>query len=545
MGAMSEVVGLDCAEEFFAPVAADMVDGLVGQYCATRKRIEAVAAFVEDEINGGVIHYFLDGNCDPNNGRMSMKRSASQLFDPTGAVAALNSAYWSKAMQMTDVLDFMPQKRRDEWNKSITEQTCPEFTEETVRSTLTGLLNMRSQFLAERVDGIFRGLSGEHVTNSPAAFGKRMIVGYVLNEYHHENHGKCGLINDLRCVIAKFMGRDEPKYYASSALIQALKGRWGEWVEVDGGSLKIRLYKKGTAHIEVHPDMAWRLNLVLAHLYPMAIPPEFRTKPKRKAKEVRLIQRPLPFAVVELLAQMRQAYRMVKQDNWRNPYRKDYIQNAVEFDTGYNWEKTSKHAKDEAEKVLESIGGVKAKEGWFQFGYNPGEVLNEIIASGCIPDQKAHQFYPTPENVAAAAIELAEIGPDHFCLEPSAGTGGLADHMPKTQTHCIEVSKLRCDVLAAKGYDVTQADFLEWATKTTDRFDRIVMNPPFDQGRWKAHLEAAASLLKPGGRLVAILPVSAKGKDLLPGHICSFPETFDNAFAGTSVSVTIACVQQP
>ena len=46
------------------------------------------------------------------------------------------------------------------------------------------------------------------------------------------------------------------------------------------------------------------------------------------------------------------------------------------------------------------------------------------------------------------------------------------------------------------------------------------MNPPFSEGRWEAHLVAAADLVNPhGGRLVAVLPMNAKGKvkDLLPG----------------------------
>lgn len=533
MGAMTDIIGLEDAGEFFAPASTDLIDGLVGQYRSMRVKIEQIAAMVTGE-TAGAMSYFLDGNGrDSRYGTPSVER----LFEVSGAVAALNSAYWSKAMQLTDVLNYMPQARRDEWNKSISEQTCPEFEDETVRATLQGLLAQRHQFLAERVDGIFRGLSGEHVTNSPAAFGKRMIVGYVLNDYWSANHGKCGLINDLRCVIAKFMGRDEPGYSASEGLINALKGRWGEWVPVDGGAMKIRLYKKGTAHIEVHPDMAWRLNSTLAAIYPMAIPPEFRQKPKRKPKEVELIQRPLPFAVINILASMKQATRAIKQDgNWRQPYRHENVQNALKYD---HYGQVDKHVLAEACNVLESIGGVKSTEGWWQFDYHPGDVIAGIVASGCVPDQKAHQFYPTPEKVAAIAAEIAVIEPHHLCLEPSAGTGGLADHMPKEQTRCIEVSKLRCDVLTAKGYDVTHADFIEWSSKTLDRFDRIVMNPPFDQGRWQAHLEAAASLLKPHGRLVAILPAGANGKDVLPGFNCWFPQTFDNEFAGTSVSVVI------
>lgn len=541
MGAMTDIVGLEDAGEFFAPASTDLIDGLVGQYRSMRVKIEQIAAMVNGE-TAGAMSYFLNGNGrDSRYGTPSVER----LFEVSGAVGALNSAYWSKAMQLTDVLNYMPQARRDEWNKSISEQTCPEFEDETVRATLQGLLAQRHQFLAERVDGIFRGLSGEHVTNSPAAFGKRMIVGYVLNDSWSANYGKCGLINDLRCVIAKFMGRDEPGYSASEGLINALKGRWGEWIPVDGGAMKIRLYKKGTAHIEVHPDMAWRLNSTLAAIYPLAIPPEFRQKPKRKPKEVDLIQRPLPFAVINVLASMKPATRTIKQEgNWRQPYRHEKVSNALQYD---HYGAVDKHVLAEVCSVLESIGGVKSTEGWWQFDYHPGDVIADIVASGCVPDQKAHQFYPTPASLAQRSVDLAEIGLNHECLEPSAGTGGLADLMPTERTTCVEISGLHHKVLEAKGHRVVWNDFLTWASgRAADgkTFDRIVMNPPFDRGQWQAHVEHAAGLLKQGGRLVAILPSGARNSLTLPGFLLQWHGPFDNQFPGASVSVVILVAER-
>ena len=188
---------------------------------------------------GAAVPYFLEGNVE-NSGRWAP--SVSALFDRKGAIAALNSTYWSKALALTDVLDLMPQKRRTEWHDTIQQHKCPEFEEETVRNTIMDLLHMRQQFLAERVDGIFRGLSGEHVTNAPEAFGKRMIIARVLTPYDTVEHSTAGLINDLRAVVAKFMGRDAPGYQASEHLVRQLRGRWGEWVSIDGGALRIRLY---------------------------------------------------------------------------------------------------------------------------------------------------------------------------------------------------------------------------------------------------------------------------------------------------------------
>ena len=530
---MTNLEIIDDGAEFFAPVSTDAIAGMVAQYQAMRGRIEQVANVVTGEM-AAAMAYFLDGNSDRNS-RWAAP-SVEHLFQPAGAVAALNASYWSKALQLTDVLDLMPQARRDEWNKSILERTTPDFTDETVRNTLVDLINMRATFFAERVDGLFRGLSGEHVTNAPQGFGKRMIVGYMLTEWGGIDHSRAGLVNDLRAVIAKFMGRDEPKHYATAPLLDRLKSRWGEWVDVDGGALRVRIYKKGTAHIEVHPDMAWRLNQILASLYPLAIPPEFRARPKRRVREFSLIRKPLPFLVVETLGSCLEPLRERFGDGYRGPQFRD-VPMTRQF--SFN---ASKDAIPEAERVLQAIGGVKQPGGHFLFDYEPGPVLAEIVVSGCIPDQRSHQYYPTPAGLAQRLVELADIEGHHTVLEPSAGQGGLADLLPQERTTCVEVSELHCKVLEAKGHNAIWADFLEWSEhrNVTQRFDRVVMNPPFSEGRWQAHVEHAASMLGPSGQLVAILPEGARNRaGLLPGFNKEWHGPFDNEFAGTSVSVVI------
>ena len=518
MGAMIEIDGIDTGE-FFAPSRTDMIDGLIGQYRQMRAKIEQVVGLFDGDL-GNVVYYFVEGN-KARGGYSSL--SAERIFRKEGAIAQLNADFWSQTLALTDVLDCMPQKRRDEWNKSIIEKTTPEFEESTVRATLETLLGSRAKFLAERVDGIFRNLSGEHVTNSPMGFGKRMIMGYMLS-YSSVCYERAGYINDLRAVIAKFMGRDEPKYGGSSRLMEMLRERWGEWVTIDGGAIRIRLYKKGTAHLEVHPDMAWRLNSILASLYPMAIPSEFRTKPKKRIKTFAMMGRPLPFAVIEIIAACR-------------PRRGSY---SVQL--GYSDKESHPVAWAEAGRVLEMIGGAPTGNGGYEFGYDPHDALDEIIASGCLPDQQAHQFYPTPESVAQEAIAMADIGQNDSCLEPSAGQGGLAEFMPKDRTTCIEISALHCKILEAKGFKTVKADFLLWvdgAWNRGEKFDVVMMNPPFADGRARAHVDAAALLVRKGGRLVAVLPASMREKVTLPGFVITWSSVFSNEFAGTSVSVAI------
>lgn len=522
------------AEKFFAPAPFDLVDGLMGRYRSMRMRIEQVSAMIEGE-TAGAMAYFLDAAkaSDRHVGCLSVDR----LFELKPAIAALDASYWSQAINLTDVLDSMPQARRSEWNESIREHKTPPFEEETVRATLQNLLMSRQKFFAERVDGIFRALSGEHVTNRPQGFGKRMILTGITNAYYSTE--RVGYINDLRCVIAKFMGRDELGWNATGEIVSIARSRHrGQWVTLDGGALRVRCYWNGNAHIEVHPDMAWRLNCVLAQLYPAAIPSEFRQKPKRKAKEFELIQRPLPFAVIQSLAGMMPATEFIDPpDAWKR--RSRTIPNTLKFRYG----DFDKHVRNETEGVLLSIGGVLTKEGHWQFDYDPADVIAEIQCSGCIPDRKSHQFYPTPRWLAEKAVEWAEIGPHDMCLEPSAGTGAITDLLPADRTVCVEISPLHCKVLEAKGLRVECADFLA-ITRAHAKPDVIVMNPPFDQGRWQAHVEHAASLLDKGGRLVAILPASAKSSDPLPDWSCTWLGPFDNAFPGASVSVVVLVAER-
>lgn len=539
---MNEVIHGEIAEDFFAPADTDMVDGLIGRYKKERHRIETVANTMAGEL-GSVVNYFAEGNL--KDGRFGVPSGIHKFFEPAGAIAALNAYYWNQAMSLTDVYDCMPQKRRNEWSELIRTLQAPDFDEETVRNTLGDLLMSRSKFFAERVDGLFRALSGDHVTNQPQGFGKRMIINYILTSYGTLNHEKVGYIDDLRKIIAKFMGRDEPKYGLGNDLVSAARRHNGVWMPADGGALRIRVYNGvGTAHLEVHPEMAWRLNAVLASLYPMAIPPKFRQKPTRKAKEFQLMQKPLPFAVVSMIASMRTVKK--KTQDW--PERYAEIRNARAFDFGEH----DKFVRAEAERVLQAIGGVPTKDGhkeYWQFDYEPTNVLDEIVCNGCIPDHKSHQFYPTPERLAKIVVEHASEGatPGMNWLEPSAGMGGIADFVPEDASlQCYEINEMHCKVLEAKGFSrvgrraVSCLDFLKLAdVYRGGGYHRVVMNPPFSDGRWNAHTEAAARLLRADGRLVAILPASAKGNDLLPGFNHEWHGPYDNEFAGTSVSVVI------
>ena len=509
---LTESADLVLQEPFYAPSTEGALDHLFSQREAVKGRIEAIASFMDGEARQALQHFLTGAEVASSFTRGVPE--ASELLNVERAVASLDATLWSRAMEMTDVMDCMPETRRHEWHEQIQKHKTPEFVPDNVLPTFEFLLGNRAKFLAEKVDGLFRNLSRAHVTNQPEGFGKRMILQYVISDGgSYSDHTKVGYIHDLRSVIARFMGRDDPQHEDTRVAIARATECAGQWITLDGGALRLRVYRGvRTGHLEVHPDMAWRLNAILASLHPAAIPSQFREPPKRKVREFALMQKPLPFEVIGLLRSLRRdGNRLVP------PY-------------GFDADKAQRRRLGE---VIAAIGGSPDGDGWV-FDYDPAEVIAEVLTSGCIPDEVSHQFYPTPDWLAAQAVEAAQIGPDDTCLEPSAGLGALADLMPKGRTVCVEVNGLHCVALASKGHDVVEADFLAWRGGP---FDRVVMNPPYSEGRWLAHLERAAGMVKPVGRLVAILPESARTKKLLPGWETSWGEV--HKFPGTSISVSI------
>lgn len=512
----------DVCEGFFAPVPTDAVDQLIARYQDEAANVRAVGEFVQTHSYRSALHHFLAGNAE---GAVLVRRVNGDLYSVEGAMGHLNGFYWRTLLEMTDVSDYMPYERKKEWESQINSGNAPAFEEATVRSTLQSMLVQRSTFFAERVDGVFRALSKTHITNSPAGFTSRFIIDNA--------ESKSGYLSNLRVVISRFMGQPETTVRNGYSLLRMLSKRPGVWHFVDGAALRIKMFKVGTAHVEVHPEIAARLNSLLALLHPAAIPSRFRTRPKLPPKEFPVLSRSLPQAVISILSEPKTPGEVHYQRVTQNPHAIHFLSDSPYVEDAY--------------QVLEALGGVRRNINryvWFEFDYDPRPAIEQVAISGLVPDDKSHQFYPTREGMADTAAALADIQEGHQCLEPSAGNGALAAKMPLERTTCVEISPMRCEVLNAKGYRTIEADFLVWAEKTYERFDRIILNPPFANNRATLHLQAAAGLLRENGRLVAILPASLRGKDLLPGWDVKWHGPFENQFDGTNVQVSILVAER-
>lgn len=527
---MSVVAEID---EFFAPASFDALDQLLVERNHLKAHIETIAGFMTGKEMQSGFHYFAQGT------RKLYDRfvpEASRIFDEEAAIKALDADFWQRALNLTNVYDFMPHNRRTDWNELIYDMKTPAFEDSRVRSTLSSLLAQRMDFLAEKVDTFFQKLSRTHATNQPQGFCKRSIVASAFDPETGLLGTNGGYIHDLRGVVGQFMGRDEPYWGSTRDVMVYARRTPGKWVAVDGGALRIRAYKKGTCHIEVHEDIAFRLNQILAHLYPEAIPHQNRERPKdqRKAKQVELSARTIPFNVL---------FHLSEGDFHAHANR---IYGSNTFALGASFLSKDGQIKKAVGEVLETIGGVPGKAGiCYTFDYDAGPVIEEIQAYGEIPDRYSHQYYPTPDLIAEAAIDLAEIRPEDRCLEPSAGQGHIAQHLPCEQTTCVEVSALHASILEAKGYPTIKADFLTMTAGqlgSPEGFDVIVMNPPYSKGRAEAHVRHAISMLAPGGRLVGVVPSGVENRWDLQGRSddeMEWGSSYSNAFRHTGVNVQL------
>jgi hypothetical protein len=119
-------------------------------------------------------------------------------------------------------------------------------------------------------------------------------------------------------------------------------------------------------------------------------------------------------------------------------------------------------------------------------------------------------FFPTPRVVVERMLELAAIPSGARVLEPSAGKGDIAELIrqrhPDAQPHLCEIAPRLVQILRAKGFDsVWDQDFLAYQPAETDKYARVLMNPPFENGQDAAHVRHAYECLAAAGRLVAIM----------------------------------------
>lgn len=118
-------------------------------------------------------------------------------------------------------------------------------------------------------------------------------------------------------------------------------------------------------------------------------------------------------------------------------------------------------------------------------------------------------YFPTPDLVIDEMLEHVIMHPTMKVLEPSGGSGAIADgilqYEPGVEMTIIEQHHSLTEVLALKGYEPIAMDFMKWEPEAGVEYDYVMMNPPFEKGQDAEHVMKAHGHLRDSGRLVAIM----------------------------------------
>lgn len=167
------------------------------------------------------------------------------------------------------------------------------------------------------------------------------------------------------------------------------------------------------------------------------------------------------------------------------------------------------------EELFEQSGGVLTDE----------QIQARLVylLERCFQEERAaEQFFPTPDDIIQKyLIPNLALRAGMRVLEPSAGRANIADAVraacPQCDVEVCEINDLRREILELKNYRVVGQDFLKFGVRSSagavmeyepgyqNRYDAIVMNPPFNRGADITHVKRAFEFLKPGGTLVAII----------------------------------------
>ena len=445
------------------------------------------------------------------------------VFEPSQKVEELEHLlkvdFWNTVYQRSNIRDFLDAEKRSEWGYKLhveksNNADLPDFTLENVTETVKGWYASRESFFMDRVDFVFRSLSKTHVTNQPEGFSKKLIfshgcemsfgTGYNIKWETEEK------LFDLECLICILTNRPTPIRSANNSKKNLALGMKHSFL---GDSYQLQVFKTGTIHIWIHPSIAIDLNIWLSKKYPSAIPSQLRTKTKT-FKEYEYKYDALTADDVSVLESIISGYGVWKATN-------EPMNRFIKF-SGCSFEDINKPAR-EIDKNITKLARLVLRNGY--------------------PNIKDHQFYPTPKSITNELAEYlgSSISTSEMkILEPSAGTGNLAKLFNKEFVTCVEVNSFFVEALKNQGYsDIHNTDFLKFKSK--EKFDLIVMNPPYSEKRLDQHLEKALSLLASDGELLLIAPTGklTSIENIANDYTVNIVKNHTNEFEDTTISTSI------
>jgi hypothetical protein len=215
-------------------------------------------------------------------------------------------------------------------------------------------------------------------------------------------------------------------------------------------------------------------------------------------------------------------------------------------------------------KAIEALGGKwNRKAAAHVFADDPADAIGQFLDGGPLakPARTAEGYVPTPAHIATSVLEghsrVGDLLAGSAVLEPSAGDGAFVRAIltanPYIAVVAVEPNRQRLAKVEQCHRVHRVAGTLEdFAAATTERFDAVVMNPPFavpgQPTIWIDHVRLAFGLLADGGRLVAIVPAGLvyrqdrrhrEMRDLVAEH-GGFEMLPEDAFTSSGTSIRTA-----
>ena len=193
--------------------------------------------------------------------------AASRLLDTVAipqkledAIKAVDSSMWMKFAHNSGLQQVMPSKDWSDFIAQIYACDTPPFESEHIEAFLSFYNGNIGEVFARKVYSVFQSLSRYHKSNSPFHFGRRLIFTYVHNDgcmsYNHR------AIPELLECVCTIMGRTSSHLYDDIA--RKLIANTGKTMAVDGNAILMRSFKNGNVHAWLHPDVAAKMNKILA-----------------------------------------------------------------------------------------------------------------------------------------------------------------------------------------------------------------------------------------------------------------------------------------
>jgi 16S rRNA A1518/A1519 N6-dimethyltransferase RsmA/KsgA/DIM1 with predicted DNA glycosylase/AP lyase activity len=155
------------------------------------------------------------------------------------------------------------------------------------------------------------------------------------------------------------------------------------------------------------------------------------------------------------------------------------------------------------------------------------------------------KFY-TPENIANAMAELAELKNGMKVLEPSAGSGRLVTAIktinPSVFVHAVELytDVVISHLLHSTADMVTNGDFLKLPL-SSESYDRVIANPPFGNDTpLLSHFTKMYNTVKSGGIIICITPFDFEISKIFKGEWGKVP--IDNWSSNSDGTTTQICM---